>query len=69
MIYAAIVLGLIALGVVYLFVIDKSILALILAIISIIAGYFFAVATIAKEAEDEADEELREMIEKIVEQS
>ncbi len=54
MIYAAIVLGLIALGVVYLFVIDKSILALILAIISIIAGYFFAVSTIAKEAEEEA---------------
>ena len=69
MIYAAIVLGLIALGVVYLFVIDKSILALILAIVSIIAGYFFAVATIAKEAEEEAEDELRGMIEKIAEES
>ena len=55
MIYAAIVLVLIALGVVFLFTIKKSIAALILAIIAIIAGYFFAVSMIAKEAENEAE--------------
>jgi hypothetical protein len=54
MIYAAIVLGLIALGVFYLFVIEKGVFALVFAIISIIIGYFFAVAAIAKEAEEEA---------------
>jgi len=55
MIYMVLVLALIALGVVYLFVIKKSIAALILAIVSIIVGYFVAVATIAKEAEEEAN--------------
>ena len=54
MIYMALVLALIAMGVVFLFTIKKSIMALILAIIMIIVGYFFAVGMIAKEAEDEA---------------
>ncbi|MRI58896.1 MAG: hypothetical protein C6H99_05250 [Epsilonproteobacteria bacterium] len=54
MIYMVLVLALIAMGVVFLFTIKKSVLALILAIIMIIVGYFFAVGMIAKEAEDEA---------------
>ena len=55
MIYMALVLVLIALGVVFLFAIKKSIAALVLAIIAIIVGYFAAVSMIAKEAESEAE--------------
>jgi len=55
MIYLGIVLALIAVGVVFLFTIKKSIAALVLAIIAIIVGYFFAVSMIAKEAESEAE--------------
>ncbi len=54
MIYLALVLALIAIGVIFLFTIKKSVAALVLAIVMIIVGYFFAVSMIAKEAEDEA---------------
>ncbi len=47
--YLAIVLLLIAIAVVALFVIKKSIPLLLGAIVTIIAGYFLAVITIAKE--------------------
>ncbi len=47
--YMIVVLALIAIGVIALFVIKKSIALLLAAIVAIIAGYFFAVSTIAKE--------------------
>ncbi|WP_187647624.1 hypothetical protein [Nitrosophilus labii] len=47
--YLIVVLALIAIGVIALFVIKKSIALLLAAIVAIIAGYFFAVSTIAKE--------------------
>ena len=47
--YFLFVLLLIALGVVALFVIKKSVLFLLVAIVAIIVGYFFAVRTIARE--------------------
>ncbi|NPA03447.1 MAG: hypothetical protein GXO61_01135 [Epsilonproteobacteria bacterium] len=47
--YGMLVLALIALGVLFFFTIKKSVIMLVLAILTIIFGYFFAVTTIAKE--------------------
>ncbi|MCF6200885.1 MAG: hypothetical protein L3J42_01960 [Hydrogenimonas sp.] len=47
--YMVVVLLLIAIAVAALFIIDKSVPMLIVAIVSIIAGYFLAVFTISKE--------------------
>ncbi|MRJ02582.1 MAG: hypothetical protein GXO19_03285 [Epsilonproteobacteria bacterium] len=56
MIYGIAVLILIALTLLFYFTIEKSVVALVLAIVTIIVGYFVAVATIARESEGEGAE-------------